>query len=101
MEGFDLMLSLLKAIGAMLSTRSFPGVDHNAWDPAYDRADLMEDAETKAEVRRSVESGSLGVRETFRLLSPCSRALSRGLEIRSLVHWLRKWQIRSAFRLSP
>jgi predicted peptidase len=32
----------LKAIGADVQYTEFPGVGHNAWDPAYDRADLFE-----------------------------------------------------------
>lgn len=36
------MVKALKAIGANAQYREFPGVDHNAWDPAYDRADLIE-----------------------------------------------------------
>ena len=35
------MVKALKAVGAMCSTTEFPGVDHNAWDPVYDRADLI------------------------------------------------------------
>jgi len=34
------MLASLKAIRANVQYTEFPGVDHNAWDPAYDRADL-------------------------------------------------------------
>jgi predicted peptidase len=36
------MFAALKAIGANVQYTEFSGVDHNAWDPAYDRADLME-----------------------------------------------------------
>jgi len=32
----------LKAIRANVQYTEFPGVDHNAWDPAYDRADLIQ-----------------------------------------------------------
>jgi predicted peptidase len=36
------MVAALKAIGANVQYTEFAGVDHNAWDPTYDRADLME-----------------------------------------------------------
>jgi predicted peptidase len=36
------MFTALKAIGANVQYTEFPGVDHNAWDRAYDRADLIE-----------------------------------------------------------
>jgi predicted peptidase len=36
------MVKALKSIGANVQYTEFPGVDHNAWDPAYDRADLLE-----------------------------------------------------------
>lgn len=36
------MTAALKAIGANVQYTEFPGVDHNAWDPAYARADLIE-----------------------------------------------------------
>ena len=36
------MAAALKAIGANVQYTEFPGVDHNAWDPAYARADLIE-----------------------------------------------------------
>jgi len=36
------MFAALKAIGPSVQYTQFSGVDHNAWDPAYDRADLME-----------------------------------------------------------
>ena len=36
------MVKALKALGADVQYTEFPGVEHNAWDPAYDRADLME-----------------------------------------------------------
>ena len=36
------MVKALKAIGADVQYTEFPGVDHNAWDPAYDRADLIQ-----------------------------------------------------------
>jgi predicted peptidase len=36
------MVAALKAIGANVQYTEFPGVGHNAWDPTYDRADLME-----------------------------------------------------------
>jgi predicted peptidase len=35
------MASALKAIGADVLYTELPGVGHNAWDPAYDRADLL------------------------------------------------------------
>lgn len=35
------MASALKAIGANVQYTELPGVGHNAWDPAYDRADLV------------------------------------------------------------
>ena len=35
------MASALKAIGADVQYTELPGVPHNAWDPAYDRADLF------------------------------------------------------------
>jgi predicted peptidase len=34
------MASALKAIGADVQYTELPGVAHNSWDPAYDRADL-------------------------------------------------------------
>lgn len=36
------MFAGLKAIGAIVQYTEFPGVGHNAWDPAYARADLIE-----------------------------------------------------------
>ena len=36
------MAAALKAIGANVQYTEFPGVEHNAWDPAYARADLIE-----------------------------------------------------------
>jgi predicted peptidase len=36
------MTAALKAIGANVQYTEFPGVDHNAWDPAYARADLID-----------------------------------------------------------
>ncbi len=36
------MVKALKAIGANVQYTGLPGVDHNAWDPAYGRADLIE-----------------------------------------------------------
>ena len=36
------MAAALKAIGANVQYTELPGVDHNAWDPAYARADLIE-----------------------------------------------------------
>jgi predicted peptidase len=36
------MVKALKAIGANVQYTEFPGVDHNAWDPAYDRDDLIQ-----------------------------------------------------------
>ena len=36
------MAAALRAIGADVQYTEFPGVGHNAWDPAYDRADLFE-----------------------------------------------------------
>ncbi len=36
------MAAALKTIGANVQYTEFPGVDHNAWDPAYARADLIE-----------------------------------------------------------
>ena len=35
------MTAALKAIGADVHYTELPGVGHNAWDPAYDRADLF------------------------------------------------------------
>jgi len=35
------MATALKAIGANVQYTELPGVGHNAWDPAYDRADLL------------------------------------------------------------
>jgi predicted peptidase len=35
------MASALKAIGASVQYTELPSVGHNAWDPAYDRADLF------------------------------------------------------------
>jgi predicted peptidase len=35
------MAKALKVIGADVRYTEFPGVDHNAWDPAYDLADLI------------------------------------------------------------
>jgi len=34
------MAAALRAIGANVQYTELPGVGHNAWDPAYDRADL-------------------------------------------------------------
>jgi predicted peptidase len=34
------MAASLKAIGANVQYTELPGVGHNAWDPAYERADL-------------------------------------------------------------
>jgi predicted peptidase len=36
------MAAALKGIGANVQYTELPGVDHNAWDPAYARADLIE-----------------------------------------------------------
>ena len=36
------MAAALKAINANVQYTELPGVEHNAWDPAYDRADLIE-----------------------------------------------------------
>jgi predicted peptidase len=36
------MAAALKAVGANVQLTEFPGVDHNAWDPAYARVDLIE-----------------------------------------------------------
>ena len=36
------MAAALRAIGANVQYTEFPGVEHNAWDPAYARADLIE-----------------------------------------------------------
>jgi predicted peptidase len=36
------MAAALKGIGANVQYTEFPGVGHNAWDPAYERADLFE-----------------------------------------------------------
>lgn len=36
------MVAALKAVGANVQYNEFPGVEHNAWDPAYERADLIE-----------------------------------------------------------
>jgi predicted peptidase len=36
------MAKALKAIGADVQYTEFSGVDHNGWDPAYDRADLIQ-----------------------------------------------------------
>ncbi|MDX6306497.1 MAG: hypothetical protein QOI77_3466 [Blastocatellia bacterium] len=41
-EGSRKMAAALKAIGANVQYTELPGVDHNAWDPAYARADLIE-----------------------------------------------------------
>ncbi|MEO8097993.1 MAG: hypothetical protein ABI811_09855 [Acidobacteriota bacterium] len=35
------MFAALKAIGANVQYTELPAVPHNAWDPAYDRADLI------------------------------------------------------------
>ena len=35
-------LAVLKAIGADVRYTELPGVPHNAWDPAYSRADVFE-----------------------------------------------------------
>jgi predicted peptidase len=35
------MFAALKAIGANVQYTELPGVGHNAWDPAYDRTDLL------------------------------------------------------------
>ncbi len=36
------MVAALKAIGANVQYTELPGVDHNAWDPAYNRPDLID-----------------------------------------------------------
>jgi len=36
------MYAALKTVGANVQYTELPGVDHNAWDPAYARADLIE-----------------------------------------------------------
>ncbi len=36
------MFAALKAAGANVQYTELPGVDHNAWDPAYSRADLFQ-----------------------------------------------------------
>ena len=33
------MFTALKGLGANAQYTEFPGVKHNAWNPAYDRAD--------------------------------------------------------------
>jgi predicted peptidase len=35
------MAAALKAIGADVQYTELPGVLHNSWDPAYERADLF------------------------------------------------------------
>lgn len=35
------MFAALKALGADVRYTELPGVGHNAWDPAYGRADLF------------------------------------------------------------
>ena len=42
------MFTALKGLGANAQYTEFPGVKHNAWNPAYDRADLLVDAEATA-----------------------------------------------------
>jgi len=36
------MFGALQAVGSSVQYTELPGVDHNAWDPAYDRADLFD-----------------------------------------------------------
>ena len=36
------MVKALKSIGANVQYTEFPGVDHNAWDPAYQRVDMIQ-----------------------------------------------------------
>jgi predicted peptidase len=36
------MVAALKAIGANVQYTELPGVDHNAWDPTYNRVDIIE-----------------------------------------------------------
>jgi len=36
------MFAALKKIGANVQYTELPGVNHNAWDPAYSRADVIE-----------------------------------------------------------
>jgi predicted peptidase len=36
------MAAALKSIGSKVLYTEFPGVGHDAWSPAYDRADLFE-----------------------------------------------------------
>jgi hypothetical protein len=36
------MFAALKSIGADVQYTELPGVEHNAWDPAYGRADVFE-----------------------------------------------------------
>lgn len=36
------MYAALKTVGANVQYTELPGIDHNAWDPAYARADLIE-----------------------------------------------------------
>ncbi len=35
------MVAALKAIGANVQYSELPGVNHDAWDPAYNRPDLI------------------------------------------------------------
>ena len=36
------MFASLKKVGANVQYTELPGVNHNAWDPAYSRADVIE-----------------------------------------------------------
>jgi len=36
------MFAALKSLGANVQYTEFPGVKHEAWNPAYERADLFE-----------------------------------------------------------
>jgi predicted peptidase len=40
-EESRLMTAALKAAGGSVHYTELPGVEHNAWDPAYDRADVI------------------------------------------------------------
>jgi hypothetical protein len=53
------MFAALKALGANIQYTELPGVDHNAWDPAYGRADLIAvDADAETTIgSREVSSG--------------------------------------------
>ena len=36
------MFAALKSLGANVQYTEFPGVKHEAWNPAYERTDLLE-----------------------------------------------------------